>query len=297
MSRFNAINLGAMTPPDIIEELDFERIVTEMRDDLVQRFPDIVGVIDLESEPARKLIEAFAYREVLLRGRINDSVRAVMLASAYGSNLDHLAALFAVQRMQIEDEAGSTVTEDDARLRRRVQLAPDAFSVAGPEGAYVYHALTMAPWARDATAITPRPGSGRVRVTILRAGTDPSPTLDERESVRMALIKNDVRPLTDVVEVSGPGLHRTNITARLTLYPGPDGNLIRQRALDAVAQWAESNRMLGMNLRRSAIYAKLHQEGVHSVDLVEPAEDIILGPTDAYVIDGISVTIAATRDE
>ena len=34
--------------------------------------------------------------------------------------------------------------------------------------------------------------------------------------------------------------------------------------------------MLGMNLRRSAIYAKLHAEGVHSVELTEPAEDLVL---------------------
>jgi len=59
MSRFTAINLSGLTPPDVIETLDYEAIVTEMRDDLVARFPAITGVIDLESEPARKLIEAF----------------------------------------------------------------------------------------------------------------------------------------------------------------------------------------------------------------------------------------------
>lgn len=82
MSRFAAINLSGLTPPDIIERLDYEAIVTEMRDDLVARFPAIVGVIDLESEPARKLIEVFAYRELILRGRINDAARSVILASA-----------------------------------------------------------------------------------------------------------------------------------------------------------------------------------------------------------------------
>jgi len=79
MTRFTAIDLSALTPPDIIETIDYEAIVKDMRDDLVARFPAIVGVIDLESEPARKLIEAFAYRELLLRARINDSARAVLL--------------------------------------------------------------------------------------------------------------------------------------------------------------------------------------------------------------------------
>jgi phage-related baseplate assembly protein len=295
MSRFTAINLSGLTPPDVIETLDYEAIVTDMRDNLVARFPAIQGVIDLESEPARKLIEAFAYREMLLRARINDAARSVLLASSYGSNLDHLAALFATQRMQVENDDGTLVDEDDDRLRRRVQLAPEAFSVAGPEGAYVYHALTVAPWARDATAIMTSPG--RVRVTILREGADPTPNLAERETVRMSLIDNDVRPLTDMVEVLGPVVHRTAITATLTLYPGPDGTVVRDRAIAAITDWVETNRMLGMNLRRSAIFSKLHQEGVHSVALQSPAEDLVLGPTEVYAIDAITVKVATLRDE
>jgi phage-related baseplate assembly protein len=295
MSRFTAINLAGLPPPDVIETLDYETIVRDMRDDLVARFPDIAGVIDLESEPARKLIEAFAYRELLLRARINDAARSVLLASAYGMNLDHLAALFATARMQIEDETGALVAEDDARLRRRVQLAPDAFSVAGPEGAYVYHALSAAPWARDATAIMTTPG--RVRVTMLCAGDDPVPCLEERETVRMSLIDNDVRPLTDMVEVLGPAVHPVTINATLTLYPGPDGNLVRDRAVTALTTWVEANRMLGMNLRRSALFSKLHQEGVHSVELIEPASDIVLDATQVYAIDTITVSLEAMRDE
>ncbi len=286
MTRFTAINLSGLTPPEIIETLDFEAIVKAMRDDLVARFPLIGGVIDLESEPARKLIEAFAYREMRLRARINDAARAVMLASSYGTNLDHLGALFATARQP---------GENDDRFRRRIQLAPEAFSVAGPEGAYQYHALTVAPWARDVSAVSTRPGV--VKVTVLKAGADPMPTLDERENIRLYLKDEAVRPLTDVVEVLGPRIRRTPIVARLTLYPGPDGEVVRQRALTAVTEWVEKNRMLGMNLRRSALFAALHQEGVHSVQLTSPAEDLVLDVTEVYAIDRIEVTISSTRDE
>jgi phage-related baseplate assembly protein len=286
MSRFTAINLSGLAPPEIIETLDFEAIVTAMRDDLVARFPLIAGVIDLESEPARKLIEAFAYREMGLRARINDTARAVLLASSYGTNLDHLGALFATAR-----QAG----EDDERFRRRIQLAPEAFSVAGPEGAYQYHALTVAPWARDVSAVSPRPGV--VRVTVLKTGTDPTPTLAEREAIRLHLASEAIRPLTDVVEVLPPAIRRTSIIARLTLYPGPDGEVVRQRAVAATAAWVEKNRMLGMNLRRSALFASLHQEGVHSVDLVSPAQDLVLNTTEVYALDGIEVTLNSSRDE
>jgi phage-related baseplate assembly protein len=286
MSRFTAIDLSGLTPPGIIETLDYEAIVTAMRDDLVERFPLIAGVIDLESEPARKLIEAFAYRELRLRARINDAARAVLLASSYGTNLDHLGALFATAR-----QAGET----DDRFRRRIQLAPEAFSVAGPEGAYQYHALTVAPWARDVSAVSRRPGV--VRVTVLKEGTDPTPTLAEREAVRLHLKNESIRPLTDMVEVMAPAVRRTRVVARLTLYPGPDGDVVRQRALATVTSWVEKNRMLGMNLRRSALYAALHQEGVHSVELVSPAEDLVLDVTEVYAVDAIEVSVGSIRDE
>jgi phage-related baseplate assembly protein len=286
MSRFTAIDLSGLAPPDVIETLDYEAIVAAMRDDLVERFPLIAGVIDLESEPARKLIEAFAYRELRLRARINDAARAVLLASSWGTNLDHLGALFATER-----QAGET----DDRFRRRIQLAPEAFSVAGPEGAYQYHALTVAPWARDVSAVSRRPGV--VRVTVLKEGSDPIPTLAEREAVRLHLKNEAIRPLTDVVEVMLPAIRRTRIVAKLTLYPGPDGELVRQRALAAVSTWVEKNRMLGMNLRRSALFAAFHQEGVHSVELVSPAEDLVLDVTEVYAVDAIEVSVSSIRDE
>jgi len=285
MSRFAAIDLSGLAPPDIIQTLDYEAIVREMRDDLVTRFPLIAGVIDLESEPARKLIEAFAYRELRLRARINDGARAVLLASSYGSNLDHLAALFATAR-----QSG----ESDERLRRRVQLAPEAFSVAGPEGAYQYHVLTVAPWARDVSAIMTQPGV--VRLTVLRSGPDPIPTEAEREAIRLHLRDEAIRPLTDVVQVLPPTVRTVTIEARLTLYPGPDAGVVQSRAVGALEDWLERNRMLGMNLRRSAIFARLHQEGVHSVELIAPAEDIVLDDTEVYAITGMIITTDSSRD-
>ena len=39
MTRFTAIDLSGLVPPGIIQTLDYEAIVTAMRDDLVERFP------------------------------------------------------------------------------------------------------------------------------------------------------------------------------------------------------------------------------------------------------------------
>ena len=61
--------------------------------------------------------------------------------------------------------------------------------------------------------------------------------------------------------------------------------------------WVEKNRMLGMNLRRSAIFARLHQEGVHSVELLSPVADVVLDETQVYAVTAMAVTTQSTRDQ
>jgi phage-related baseplate assembly protein len=99
-----------------------------------------------------------------------------------------------------------------------------------------------------------------------------------------------------MVQVLPPTVRTVTIEARLTLYPGPEAGVVQSRATAARGDWLERNRMLGMNLRRSAIFAKLHQEGVHSVELIAPGEDIVLDKTEVYAIVGVAITTASTRD-
>ena len=92
MRETSAIDLSKLPSPDVVETLDFDSIRDAMIEDLITRDPDFTAL--LPSDPAYKIIEVAAYRELLLRSRINTASQAVMLAFAQGSNLDHLAALF-----------------------------------------------------------------------------------------------------------------------------------------------------------------------------------------------------------
>lgn len=294
---FTSIDLSRLPPPDVVQTLPFEEIVTAMRDDFVARFPLIAGVIDLESEPVRKLIECCAYREINVRARVNDAAKALMLAFSKGTDLDHTGADWGVQRLIVGYENTNPPTpiyEDDERFRRRIQLVLEAYSVAGPSGAYVFHALTADPTLRDATATSPAPGA--VTVAIMADGVNPVPTDDQVDIVRDALSAESVRPLTDNVTVAKAAPVPVTIVAELTLYPGPDGAVVAQEARDALAGLIEQNRRLGYDLRRSAIFSRLHVDGVYSVNLTSPATDVIVGPGECVVIEAVSVTVVG-RDQ
>ena len=143
---FTPIDLSKLPPPPVVEPLDFEAIRADLLADFIARYPEFSAVV--ESEPVLKLFEAWAYRELLLRQRINDAARSVMIATAGGADLEHLAALFGVERL---------TGEDDHALRYRSQLAIESFSVAGPAGAYMFHGLSASDAIKDLDVTSPAP--------------------------------------------------------------------------------------------------------------------------------------------
>ncbi|MFV0680023.1 baseplate J/gp47 family protein, partial [Ottowia sp.] len=142
------IDLSTLPAPSVVEALDHERIFAAHKADLLARYPEAAAVIELESEPLTKLMQAHAYRELLYRQRVNEAARAWLLAFATGADLDHKAAFYAVQR-----QAGET----DDRLRARIQLRVRALAGNGTRQAYEYTALTASTQVRAARATQPTP--------------------------------------------------------------------------------------------------------------------------------------------
>lgn len=287
-----AIDLSRLPAPDVIETLGFEAIYARRRADFLARYPEFTAFV--ESDPAIKLLETGAYAELVLRQRINDAARSMLVAYALGSNLDHLAAVFGVLRQEIApaDPVTGTpaVMESDEDLRRRVLLAPDSYSVAGPASAYVFHALSADGDVLDASAVSPRPGE--VIVSILSRAGDGTASSALLAIVRDLLAGDEVRPLTDRVTVQSAELVPFAVIAQLTLYPGPDAQLILATATAALEQLLAANRRLGRNISRSAMIAALHVGGVQNVNLVEPVADILAQQTQVAAVSAIDVTIA-----
>lgn len=285
-----AIDLSRLPEPDVVQALDFETILAARKADFAARFPEFSAF--LESDPAIKLLEVGAYQELILRQRINDAARAVMVAFAIGADLDQLAAVFGVTRRQIAPAEGETpaIFETDDELRRRVLLAPDSYSVAGPAAAYVFHALSASGDVADVSATSPAPGEVVVSVLSIDGdGTAPQALLD---LVEASVGADDVRPLTDQVTVQTAQIVPFAIDARLTLYPGPDADLILTTATRGIENLLARQRRIGRDVTRSAIIAAAHVGGVQNVDLVSPAADIAVDGTQAAHAQAVSITIA-----
>ncbi len=298
MSTFTTIDLSTLPAPSVVEALDFETIFAAMLADLQARDATFTALV--ESDPAYKILEVCAYRELLIRQRVNDAARAVMLAYAVGSDLDQLGALFGVTRLEItpaDEEAVppvAAVMESDAEFRRRIQLSLEGFSTAGPEGAYVFHALAADGDVLDVSAVSPTPGE--VVVTVLSRtgdGTAGSPLLT---AVEEALNDEDVRPLTDLVTVQSATIVDFTVEAEIYTYPGPDSSTVIEAAEAALDAYIASVRKIGRDITLSGIYAALHQPGVQRVDLIAPVADVAIANDEAGYCTAITITHAGTDE-
>lgn len=295
MSPRQPIDLSALPLPDAVETLDYEVILTEMRDTLLALAPDLAAALALESDPLPKLLEVAAYREMILRACVNDSVRAVMLALASGGDLDQLVALLGVDR-QVVVEADpdaippvAAVYEDDSSLRRRAQLSWEGMTVAGTVGAYQYHALSSDGRVRDVAVTSPAPG--RVLLTILshEAGGVPSAGLLDL----LAQVMEPLRPLCDSVTVEAPAFVDFSVSAVLHLTDGPGAEVVRAAAEAACAEYVQDALAVGRIVRHGALLARLYQPGVEAVTLTSPTADINPGRTGVARATTITITTEA----
>jgi phage-related baseplate assembly protein len=303
--RAAGIDLSLLPPPGIIEPLDYETILLERKSRFLELCPEnrraeIAATLAIESEPILILLEEMAYRELLLRSRINETARQCMLASATGANLDQLAALYGVTRLVIDPGDPEAIPpipqtlETDDRLRYRAQLAPEGMSTAGPAASYRYHALSADGRVADAGVTSPVPG--QVIVTVLGRDGDGTPSEEIIAAVDAALNAETIRPLTDQVITQAAEIVPYNIDATLTLYPGPAPGPVREAVERALAATLAATRRIGYDITRSALFAALHRDGVQNVQITSPLADIVIGETQCAYCEDLYIKLASAAD-
>ncbi|HBV3450330.1 TPA: baseplate assembly protein [Klebsiella pneumoniae] len=274
------IDLSQLPQPTIIEELDFEEILIEVKAVMVAAYSAdqqaaVIAALALESEPLNVLAQALAYREMLLRQRINEGAAACMLSHSTGDDLDNIAANLDTERL-IKTEATETTDaemESDEALRLRAQAAFEGMSVAGPSAAYEYFARSASGKVADARASSPAPAE--VVVAVLSTEGDGTASPELLAAVTEAVNDEEVRPLGDRVTVRSAEIVDYEIDATLYLYPGPESEPIINAADASLQKFLKQNdKKISRDVARSAISAALHVQGVQRVVLNAPPDDI-----------------------
>lgn len=294
------IDLSQIPPPVVVEPLDFETLFAQRKAAFIAMYPEdeqeeIARTLELESEPITMLLEENCYRELLLRQRVNEAARAVMLAYSTDSDLDNLAVNFNVERLTIQEEDDSVtppieaVMESDADLRTRTQQAFEGLSVAGPTAAYEFWGRSADGRVADISAVSPTPAC--VTISVLSREGDGTASDDLLSVVAAALNDEEVRPVADRVTVQSAEIVPYQIDATLYIYPGPEAEPVRQASEQQLQVYIAAQNRLGRDIRLSAIYAALHVEGVQRVELAQPVADIVLSDYQASHCTEYTITV------
>jgi len=294
------IDLSQLPPPVVVEPLDFETLFAQRKAAFIAMYPEdeqeeIARTLELESEPITMLLEENCYRELLLRQRVNEAARAVMLAYSTDSDLDNLAVNFNVERLTIQEEDDSVtppieaVMESDPDLRTRTQQAFEGLSVAGPTAAYEFWGRSADGRVADISAVSPTPAC--VTISVLSREGDGTASDDLLSVVAAALNDEEVRPVADRVTVQSAEIVPYQIDGTLYIYPGPEAEPVRQASEQQLQAYIAAQNRLGRDIRLSAIYAALHVEGVQRVELAQPVADIVLSDYQASHCTEYTITV------
>lgn len=299
------IDLSQLPAPQIVDVPDFETLLAERKAAFVALYPvdeqvAVARTLALESEPITKQLQESTYREVLLRQRINEAAQAVMVAYALGGDLEQLAANYNVKRLTVtpaDNDAVppvAAVMESDDALRLRVPAAFEGLSVAGPTAAYEFHARSADGRVADASATSPLPAE--VVLTLLSREGDGTADSDLLAVVEKALNSESVRPVADRLTVRSAEIIPYSVDATIFLYPGPEAEPVMAAAKASLQKYIASQTRLGRDIRRSALYAALHVEGVQRVELASPLNDVVLDKTQAASCTQWNVTNGGTDE-
>lgn len=118
--------------PNVIEQLSYDEILKNIKS-LFKGSLNDDEISLLESDRFSALLETLAYRELLLRARINSAVKSMLLPFAQGADLDNIVAMYGIERLRGERPAASVKFTLSVALSYDV-LIPAGLVLASQDG-------------------------------------------------------------------------------------------------------------------------------------------------------------------
>lgn len=166
-------------------------------------------------------------------------------------------------------EGGAEIESDDD-LAERVFLAPGAYSTAGPEDGYLYHAKAYSAAIGDVVA-TSNQAAGTVDIVFIMADGS-TPGEEMIEGLEGYLQGKTIRPMTDLVRVAAP--QEVTYTINLTYYINRSDSAkavtIQAAVAQAVAEYQTWQRAIGRDINPSQLVHMVMDAGAKRVTVTAP---------------------------
>lgn len=191
---------------------------------------------------------------------------------------------------------GGTDDESEEDYRESIYLAPESYSAAGSEGAYEYWVRKYSNSIIDVKVSSPEPRIVQVRC-LLTGGTLPGEEF--RSALQEYLSQDNIKMLTDVLEVTNPTEKEYNIT--VTYYINQSDSSRAETiqtevaaAVDDYILWQKSK--IGRDINPSELTRRMVNAGAKRVAITYPAF-ATAGQYEVAVCGTKSVTYGGLEDD
>ena len=206
---------------------------------------------------------------------------------------------FVAKAENVTITTGGSEAESDASLAERIRLAPNSFSVAGPEKAYVYHTKSVSSSVIDVSVTSPTPGE--VDVYVLLSGG----VLPQEETLKQIsdyLTDSSIRPLTDYVKVLAP--QAVNYELELHYWIGREDSSRAEQIKAEVTAAVEKYRLwqqgkIGRDILPAKLIQYVMQAGASRIDspTMKPADFKALESGQVAQCTDVKVVYEGIKDE
>lgn len=294
--------------PTLIQPLDYEVILNDRKERFISLFEISEqehwrNVLGRESDPITKLLQENAYLELLYRNKCNADARALLIAYAVGSDLDHLALTeYGLVRLIVTPADNSVVPpspaiyESDERLKERCLLQYDGMNTAGSSNAYKFFTLTADGRVDGVKVHSDIDHPYLLDIVISQVDSENGQASQELiDIVQNALDPDHVRPICDRPTVKSSIPQPYQLSARLFVGKNAKDSLLLEAAQLRIQSYIQKTRKEGQSIRLSALYAALHVDGIKRVIIDSPAADIEIDIYHHPYCTATNITIGGTE--
>lgn len=193
---------------------------------------------------------------------------------------------------------GGADAESDAELAERIRTAPNTFSVAGPEKAYIAHTKSVSSAIIDVSATSPEPGIVEI-YPLLEGGEMPSETI--LQQIDEYLNAKDRRPLTDFVQVKAPSVKEYSINLDYWIFE-EDANKAEtikkavEQAVEEYRLWQQTK--IGRDILPAKLIQKVMMAGAARIDnaTMSPSDFVQVGDFEVAQCTGVTLTYKGYKD-
>lgn len=300
-------NLDAIGDNMNVSRLAASKAVTTLQFNLSQSLNDVY-IIPAGFEVTNGIITFATSEELVIpAGELTGEVLAYCTTAGASGNgylpgqiTTIVAPLPFLDKVQnITETTGGADAEVDSEYASRVRIAPNSYSVAGPVKSYEYYTFSVSSAIIDAKVVSPNPGEVKI-YPLLENGELPSD--DIIESITNYLSGDDIRPLTDYVEVLKPTAVEYSINVDYWISKEDTKQVADiqagvQKAVEEYRLWQQTK--IGRDITPDQLISNVKNAGAARVDFstLSPSTFTELADNEVAQCTGVVITFKGYKEE